>query len=68
MSVVSDCVATAVTVIVLMLGLCFLVGVCLRGTPPHQRPAILQALDEVLGGVRLTCRRDPGDRTGADRR
>lgn len=38
----------AVAVIVPMLGLCFLVTVCLRGTAPAQRPSILRALGEAL--------------------
>lgn len=36
------------TVLVLMLGLCLLVTICLRGTSPPQHAGILLALSEVL--------------------
>lgn len=38
----------AVTVLGLMLSLCVLVALCLRGSTPEQRPAILRALSDVL--------------------
>jgi hypothetical protein len=38
----------AVSGIVAVLGLCYLVTVCLRGAEPDQRPTILRALGEVL--------------------
>lgn len=40
--------AVAAMVIVAMVSACFLVAVCLRGTAPTQRPAILRALGDVL--------------------
>jgi hypothetical protein len=40
--------AAAVAVAVVMLGLCVLVAICLRGASPPQRPDILRALAEVL--------------------
>ncbi|MGI5243238.1 hypothetical protein [Dactylosporangium sp. CA-139066] len=43
--------AAAVTVSSVMLGLCCLVTVALRGTSPRQRPAILRALGDMLRGV-----------------
>jgi len=43
--------AGAVTVSSVMLGLCCLVVVALRGTSPRQRPAILRALGDMLRGV-----------------
>jgi hypothetical protein len=40
--------AIAALIAIAMVSLCVLVRICLAGTQPHQRPAILRALAEVL--------------------
>ncbi|WP_328463482.1 hypothetical protein OHA21_38050 [Actinoplanes sp. NBC_00393] len=41
-------VAALIAIAIAMLFLCVLVRICLSGSAPHQRPAILRALAEVL--------------------